>query len=115
MPNELSGGMRKRVGVARAMIRGPEFLLYDEPTTGLDPIMTAAVDQLIRDTQDQTPGLTSLVISHDMEATFRIADKIAMLHEGRVILEGPPEVFRSTQDPLVRQFVEGRLEGPIRP
>ena len=115
MPNELSGGMRKRVGVARAMIRGPEFLLYDEPTTGLDPIMTAAVDQLIRDTQDQNPGLTSLVISHDMEATFRIADKIAMLHEGRVILEGPPEVFRSTQDPLVRQFVEGRLEGPIRP
>jgi phospholipid/cholesterol/gamma-HCH transport system ATP-binding protein len=70
---------------------------------------------LIRDTQDRTPGLTSLVISHDMEATFRIADKIAMLHEGRVILEGPPEVFRSTRDPLVRQFVEGRLEGPIRP
>jgi phospholipid/cholesterol/gamma-HCH transport system ATP-binding protein len=115
LPNELSGGMRKRVGVARAMIRRPDFLLYDEPTTGLDPIMTAAVDQLIRDTQDRTPGLTSLVISHDMEATFRIADKIAMLHEGRVILEGPPEVFRSATDPLVRQFVEGRLEGPIQP
>ncbi len=112
--NELSGGMRKRVGVARAMVRGPEFLLYDEPTTGLDPIMTAQVDALIRDTQDANPGLTSLVISHDMAATFRIADKIAMLHEGRVILEGTAETFRVTDDPRVRQFVEGRLEGPIK-
>ncbi|MDP2313278.1 MAG: ABC transporter ATP-binding protein [Pseudomonadota bacterium] len=111
--NELSGGMRKRVGVARAMVRGPEFLLYDEPTTGLDPIMTAQIDALIRDTQDANPGLTSLVISHDMAATFRIADKIAMLHEGRVILEGTAETFRETDDPRVRQFVEGRLEGPI--
>lgn len=113
LPNELSGGMRKRVGVARALVRGPEFLLYDEPTTGLDPIMTAQIDQLIRDTQDATEGLTSLVISHDMEATFRIADKIAMLHEGRVILEGTADTFRTTRDPLVRQFVEGSLEGPI--
>jgi phospholipid/cholesterol/gamma-HCH transport system ATP-binding protein len=112
--NELSGGMRKRVGVARAMVRGPEFLLYDEPTTGLDPIMTAQIDALIRDTQDANPGLTSLVISHDMSATFRIADKIAMLHEGRVILEGTKETFRTTDDPRVRQFVEGRLDGPIR-
>jgi phospholipid/cholesterol/gamma-HCH transport system ATP-binding protein len=112
--NELSGGMRKRVGVARAMVRGPEFLLYDEPTTGLDPIMTAQIDALIRDTQDANPGLTSLVISHDMAATFRIADKIAMLHEGRVILEGTAETFRETDDPRVRQFVEGRLEGPIQ-
>jgi phospholipid/cholesterol/gamma-HCH transport system ATP-binding protein len=112
--NQLSGGMRKRVGVARAMVRGPEFLLYDEPTTGLDPIMTAQIDALIRDTQDANPGLTSLVISHDMAATFRIADKIAMLHEGQVILEGTAETFRETDDPRVRQFVEGRLEGPIR-
>ncbi len=112
--NELSGGMRKRVGVARAMVRGPEFLLYDEPTTGLDPIMTAQIDALIRDTQDANPGLTSLVISHDMAATFRIADKIAMLHEGRVILEGTRETFRDTTDARVRQFVEGRLEGPIQ-
>ncbi len=111
--NELSGGMRKRVGVARAMVRGPEFLLYDEPTTGLDPIMTAQIDALIRDTQDANPGLTSLVISHDMAATFRIADKIAMLHEGEVILEGDARTFRETADPRVRQFVEGRLDGPI--
>lgn len=114
-PNELSGGMRKRVGLARAMVRSPEFLLYDEPTTGLDPIMTAQVDALIRDTQDANPGLTSLVISHDMEATFRIADKIAMLHEGRVVLEGTPDTFHESRDPLVRQFVEGRLDGPIGP
>lgn len=111
---DLSGGMRKRVGLARAMVRGPEFLLYDEPTTGLDPIMTAQIDALIRGTQDANPGLTSLVISHDMHATFQIADRIAMLYEGRIVLEGTPEDFRTTQDPVVRQFVEGRLEGPIQ-
>ncbi len=109
----LSGGMRKRVGLARAMVRDPEFLLYDEPTTGLDPIMTAQIDALIRGTQDANPGLTSLVISHDMAATFHMADRIAMLHEGRVVLEGPPEVFRTSENPVVRQFVEGRLDGPI--
>ncbi|GDX83404.1 ABC transporter ATP-binding protein [Deltaproteobacteria bacterium] len=112
-PHELSGGMRKRAAVARALVRKPEFLLYDEPTTGLDPIMTAHVDELIRTTQDQTPGLTSLVISHDMHATMQIADKIAMLFEGRVIFEGTGEDVRTTPHPVVRQFVEGRLEGPI--
>jgi phospholipid/cholesterol/gamma-HCH transport system ATP-binding protein len=106
--------MRKRVGVARAMVRNPEFLLYDEPTTGLDPIMTAQIDALIRDTQDANPGLTSLVISHDMAATFRIADKIAMLYQGEVILDGTAADFRETDDARVRQFVEGRLDGPIR-
>lgn len=113
--SELSGGMRKRAGLARALVRKPEFLLYDEPTTGLDPIMTAQVDALIRDTQDAHPGLTSVVISHDMNATFRIADQIAMLHEGQVILVGEPALFRETDHPVVRQFVEGRLEGPIKP
>jgi phospholipid/cholesterol/gamma-HCH transport system ATP-binding protein len=112
--NELSGGMRKRVGLARAMVRSPEFLLYDEPTTGLDPIMTAQIDALIRDTQDQNPGLTSLVISHDMHATFAIADKIAMLYEGKVIHEGTAEDFQTCDDARVRQFVEGRLDGPIQ-
>ena len=113
-PHQLSGGMRKRAAVARALVRKPEFLLYDEPTTGLDPIMTAHVDELIRDTQDSTPGLTSVVISHDMQATLQIADKIAMLFEGRVIFEGTPDEVRATDHPVVRQFVEGRLEGPIK-
>jgi len=113
-PHQLSGGMRKRAAVARALVRKPEFLLYDEPTTGLDPIMTAHVDELIRGTQDSTPGLTSLVISHDMQATLHIADKIAMLFEGRVIFEGTPDDVRTTDNPVVRQFVEGRLEGPIK-
>ncbi len=113
-PHQLSGGMKKRVAVARALIRKPEFLLYDEPTTGLDPIMTAHVDELIRHTQDTSPGLTSLVISHDMEATLRIADKIAMMFDGRVIFEGTPDDVRDTDHPVVRQFVEGRLEGPIQ-
>ena len=114
LPSQLSGGMRKRAGLARALVRDPEFLLYDEPTTGLDPIMTAQIDALIRDTQDARPGLTSVVISHDMQATFHIADRIAMLHQGSVILHGAPELFRTTDNPVVRQFVEGRLEGPIR-
>ncbi len=113
-PHQLSGGMRKRAAVARALVRKPEFLLYDEPTTGLDPIMTAHVDELIRGTQDSTPGLTSLVISHDMQATLHIADKIAMLFEGQVIFEGTPDDVRTTDNPVVRQFVEGRLEGPIK-
>lgn len=113
-PHQLSGGMRKRAAVARALVRKPEFLLYDEPTTGLDPIMTAHVDELIRTTQDQTPGLTSLVISHDMHATLQIADKVAMLFEGQVIFEGTPADVRATEHPVVRQFVEGRLEGPIK-
>ena len=115
LPSELSGGMRKRAGLARALVRNPDFLLYDEPTTGLDPIMTAQIDALIRNTQDARPQMTSLVISHDMEATFRIADQIAMLHEGKVILCGEPALFRETDHAVVRQFVEGRLEGPIRP
>jgi phospholipid/cholesterol/gamma-HCH transport system ATP-binding protein len=111
--SELSGGMRKRVGLARALVRGPEFLLYDEPTTGLDPIMTAQIDNLIRATQDANPGITSLVISHDMAASFRIADHMAMLYEGKIRMNGTPAEIRSTADPVVRQFIEGRLDGPI--
>ena len=113
LPGELSGGMRKRVALARALVHRPEILLYDEPTTGLDPILTAQVDRLIRDTQDRFPEMTSVVISHDMKATFRIADHVAFLHDGKVLLAGPPEVLETTDDPRVRQFVEGRLDGPI--
>lgn len=114
MPGDLSGGMRKRVGLARALVRDPEFLLYDEPTTGLDPILTAAMDELIADTQRHHPGLTSLVISHDMHAVLSIADKIVMLVDGKVAHEGTPDFFRASDDPLVRQFLAGSLDGPMK-
>jgi len=113
-PSELSGGMRKRVGLARALVRDPEFLLYDEPTTGLDPILAAAMDKLMADTQKAHPQLTSLVISHDMRAVLSIADKIAMLYEGRIAHEGTPDFFRDHKDPLVQQFLTGSLDGPMK-
>ena len=114
MPDELSGGMRKRVGLARALVRDPEFLLYDEPTTGLDPILTAAMDELIVNTQNARPGITSVVISHDMHAVLRCADKIAMLVGGVVAHEGDPAYFEHSNDALVRQFMEGSLDGPMK-
>ncbi len=107
MPSELSGGMRKRVGLARAIALKPQIILYDEPTTGLDPIMTDAIDNLILSMQKEL-GITSVVISHDIAATYHVADQIAMLHEGKIILAGPPDVFRNTDNPIVRQFLEGR-------
>ncbi len=113
MPAELSGGMRKRAGLARALALDPRIILFDEPTTGLDPLMADAIDTLIRDTQERT-GATCVVISHDMEGAFKIAHHIAMLYEGRIIAKGTPEEIRNTQDPVVRQFVEGRAEGPIK-
>lgn len=106
-PSELSGGMRKRVGLARAIALKPEILLYDEPTTGLDPIMTDVVDHLILNTQRRL-GITSIVISHDIHAVFAIADKIAMLHEGKVLQEGTPDDFRHTTNPVVKNFLEGK-------
>lgn len=106
-PSELSGGMRKRVGLARAIALNPKILLYDEPTTGLDPIMTDMVNQLILSTQRKL-GITSVVISHDVNAVFAIADKIAMLHEGQILLAGTPDDFRTTKNPFVRGFFEGR-------
>jgi len=114
MPSELSGGMRKRVGLARALVRDPEFLLYDEPTTGLDPILAAAMDELIVTTQRARPGITSVVISHDMHAVMHIADKIAMLVDGSVYMEGRPGDFDASDDALIRQFIEGSLDGPMK-
>ena len=113
LPSDLSGGMTKRVGLARALVREPEFLLYDEPTSGLDPVLAAAMDQLILDTQRANPQLTSLIISHDMSAVFRIADKVAFLADGVVLHEGTADYFRTVADPLVRQFVTGSLDGPM--
>jgi phospholipid/cholesterol/gamma-HCH transport system ATP-binding protein len=104
-PAELSGGMRKRVGLARALIHEPQILLYDEPTTGLDPVATKNVDDMIRDISKET-GVTSVVISHDMASTFRIADRISMLHEGTVAISAVPEEFKRSELPFVREFVE---------
>lgn len=109
MPSELSGGMRKRVGLARAIALTPKILLYDEPTTGLDPIMTDSIDKLIYNTQKKL-GITSVVISHDLKAAFKIADKVALLHEGKILLEGQEADFRASSHPFIQQFLEGRSE-----
>jgi phospholipid/cholesterol/gamma-HCH transport system ATP-binding protein len=114
MPAQLSGGMRKRVGLARALAMNPKVILFDEPTTGLDPVMTTAINTLIKEIQAKSHA-TSLVISHDIHGAFGLADHMAMLFEGRIVYHGTPEQFRSVDDPLVRQFVEGRMEGPINP
>ena len=112
MPSQLSGGMRKRVGLARAIALEPEIILFDEPTTGLDPIMTDAINNLIRETQRLT-GATCAVISHDIAGAFKIADKIAMLYGGKIIGQGTPEEMRHSADPIISQFIEGRADGPI--
>lgn len=105
LPAELSGGMRKRVGLARALALDPEILLYDEPTTGLDPILTEVVDDLILETHKAHAGSTSVVVSHDLFAAFRISDYIVMLDKGGVLLAGEPEIFRQSDNPLIQKFL----------
>ena len=112
MPAQISDGMRKRVGLARAIALDPEILFYDEPTAGLDPIATGAIDQLVIDLRTKL-GVTSLVVTHDMESAFRTADRIAMLYNGEFIAVGPPGDFQNPTDPRVRQFVKGLADGPI--
>ena len=108
-PAELSGGQRKRAGLARAIATEPKYLLYDEPTTGLDPVTTAVIDELIVRMRREL-GVTGVVITHDMDSAFRISDRIAMLHDGRIRFEGTPDEIRGTQDRVVRGFIEGRPE-----
>ena len=112
MPSELSGGMRKRVGLARAIAMHPQIVLFDEPTTGLDPVMTEAINRLIIDTQKQFQ-FTCVVISHDIQSIFEIGDRIAMLYEGKIIECGTPEEIRASRNPVIVQFLSGSIEGPI--
>lgn len=111
-PSEISGGMRKRAGLARAIISNPEVILFDEPTSGLDPIMSAAIDNLIVDVQRRL-NVTCIVISHDIKSTFRIAHKIAMLYEGKIIAEGTPEEMQNIDNAYLKQFIGGLTEGPM--
>ena len=112
MPSEISGGMRKRAGLARAIILNPEIMLLDEPTTGLDPILAEKVDDLIVKTQQQI-GVTSIVVSHDIPAALRIADKIAMIYDGRVRAFAGSGELHALDDPVVQQFLKGESEGPM--
>ena len=109
-PASLSGGMRKRVGLARAIAMDPAYILYDEPTTGLDPIMSDVINRLIRALQARI-GVTSIVVTHDMHSAWHVGDRLAMLHEGRVVFTGTPSEARETTDVRVRQFIEGTSEG----
>ncbi len=113
MPYELSGGMRKRVGLARAIAYRPEIILYDEPSTGLDPIRADAINDLILLLQKEM-GMTSIVITHDMVSAYKVADRIAMLYDGKIIEVGTPGEIRDSPDPVVQQFLRGRADGPIK-
>ena len=109
LPSELSGGMRKRVGIARAIALKPRYILYDEPTTGLDPLTAAVMDQLIMRTRDL--GVTGLVVTHDMRSAFKVGDRVALLHQGSIRQVGTAAEIQGSDDPVVRQFIEG-LPGP---
>ena len=112
MPSELSGGMKKRVGLARAICARPEFILYDEPTTGIDPVMADAINNLILRLHDKLQ-VTSIVVTHDMVSAYKVGDRISMLYDGRIIGSGTPEEIKNTQDPVIRQFTTGAARGPI--
>jgi phospholipid/cholesterol/gamma-HCH transport system ATP-binding protein len=112
MPSELSGGMRKRVSLARALMMDPELILFDEPSAGLDPVMSSVIDELIISLTEKT-NATSVIVTHEMDSAFRIATRMAMLYQGSIILDDAPQSFRTSNDPVVRQFVTGEVIGPI--
>ena len=113
MPAELSGGMKKRVSLARAIAAQPEILLYDEPTAGIDPVVADAINELIIRMKEKL-SVTSIAITHDMKSAYKIADRIAMLYQGKIIEVGTPEEVKNSPDPIVQQFIQGRSEGPIK-
>lgn len=108
-PAQLSGGMRKRVGIARAIAGAPKYLLYDEPTSGLDPVNADIVDELVK-RLDQELGVTSIMVTHDVRGAFNVADRIALLSEGKIVLQGTPDEFRESEDPKVKAFLERDFE-----
>ena len=112
-PDELSTGEKKRVGLARALVHKPKIILYDEPTTGMDPLVSEMIDSLIVEVSKRDQDLTSVVISHDLKAALDIADNCVMLYKGRVQLAGPPDTFRNSKDPVIRQFFSGKVDGPM--
>lgn len=111
-PAEISGGMKKRVALARCLVLSPEIILFDEPTTGLDPLIGKAIHRMIRDCQKRH-NLTAIMVTHEIPEIFSLVDRVAMLYNGRILAEGTPEEIQSSKDPVIHQFIHGELEGPI--
>ena len=112
MPSQLSGGMKKRVSLARALCMEPHIILYDEPTTGVDPITAAAINHLIIELRDKLK-VTSIVVTHDMNSAYQVADSIAMFYKGQIIADGKPEEIKDSKHPVIQQFIHGEAQGPI--